>query len=59
MRMVIEFPTTEMIDLDKAIEALQKAKEKGCVMFSPVLVQGDYNINTDDCDEKLRLVFTT
>tara|TARA_R110000772_G_scaffold62137_1_gene139589 strand:- start:6119 stop:6292 length:174 start_codon:yes stop_codon:yes gene_type:complete len=57
--MVIEFPTTEMIDLDKTIHALQKAKESGFVMFSPVMVKGDYNIKTDDCDDKLRLVFST
>lgn len=57
--MVIEFPTTEMIDLDKTIEALQKAKESGFVMFSPVMVPGDYNHKTMDCDMNLRLVFTT
>ena len=53
--MVIEFPTTEMIDLDKTIHALQKAKESGFVMFSPVMVTGDFTgfIPCPSCADKV------
>jgi len=50
--------SNEAIDIDHAIKILNQAKEKGNKVFFPVMVTGDYNYKTNDCDKQLRLIFS-
>lgn len=49
---------SDFVDIDHAIKVLNQAKDEGNKAFFPVLVDGEYNYKTSDCDKNLRLIFT-
>ena len=46
------------VSIDSAIKLLEEAKEKGNKVFYPILVDGEYNYKTQDCDKVLKLILS-